>query len=53
MEDQFKHVKALIAKAAEANSGDKAGDAMKYSQAALNAANALCSLATAQERFTK
>lgn len=35
------HVEALIAKAAEAA---KADDAMKFSQAAYNAANAMCAL---------
>lgn len=38
------HVEAMIAKAANA---DKADDAMKFSQAACNAANALCALKTA------
>jgi len=37
-------VKKLIEKAANA---EKADDAMKFSQAALNAANAMCSLKTA------
>lgn len=37
----MEHVTALIKKAAEVAD---AGDAMKFSQAALNAANALCSL---------
>ncbi len=40
-----KHVEKLIAKAAEAG---KADDAMKFSQAACNAANAMCSLASAK-----
>lgn len=38
-------VKKLIEKAADA---DKADDAMKFSQAATNAANAMCSLASAK-----
>lgn len=37
-------VEAMIKKASAA---DKAEDAMKFSQAALNAANAMCSLETA------
>lgn len=41
MTENAKHVKSLIAKSAQA---DKSEDAMRYSQAALNAANALCSL---------
>ena len=36
-----KHVEALIAKAAAA---DKSEDAMRFSQAACNAANAMCAL---------
>lgn len=36
-----KHVEAMITKAAKA---DKADDALKFSQAACNAANALCAL---------
>lgn len=36
-----KHVEELIEKAAKA---DRADDAMKFSQAACNAANALCAL---------
>jgi hypothetical protein len=36
-------VKELISKAAKANDS---GDAMRFSQAACNAANALCSLAS-------
>jgi hypothetical protein len=39
------HVEALIKKAAEQQD---AGDAMKFSQAALNAANAMCSLGNAK-----
>lgn len=38
------HVEAMIQKAAEST---KADDAMKFSQAAINAANAMCSLETA------
>lgn len=41
MED---HVKSLIAKAGQANTAD---EAMKFAQAALNAANAMCSLKVA------
>lgn len=41
MTESKKHVESLIAKAAQAVS---ALEAMQYSQAALNAANALCSL---------
>jgi len=37
-----KHVEALIKKAAEVASAD---EAMKFSQAACNAANAMCALA--------
>lgn len=39
------HVEAMIKKAAEA---DKADDALKFSQAACNAANAMCALASAK-----
>lgn len=42
MNDTKKHIENLIAKAAAA---EKSDDAMKLSQAALNAANAMCSLA--------
>lgn len=41
MNDLKYHVETMIKKASEA---DKADDAMKFSQAALNAANAICSL---------
>lgn len=41
MDDSRKHVKDLIKKAAEA---DKSEDAMRYSQAAQNAANAMAVL---------
>lgn len=42
MTDTTTHVETLIDKAAKA---DKSEDAMKFSQAAVNAANALCALA--------
>lgn len=38
------HIETLIAKAAEA---EKSEDAMRFSQAAVNAANAMCALGTA------
>lgn len=41
------HVKTLIEKAAKSNDPDSA---MKYAQAALNAANALCSLAVVEKK---
>lgn len=41
-----KHVEELIAKAAKA---EKSDDAMKFSQAACNAANAMCSLVSAKK----
>lgn len=44
MDKQAEQVKQLIAKAADA---DKSDDALKFSQAAANAANAMCALATA------
>jgi hypothetical protein len=44
MTDQRQQVETMIKKASET---DKADDAMKFSQAALNAANAMCSLETA------
>lgn len=44
MSEAKKQVQTLIKKASEA---DKADDAMKFAQAALNAANAMCSLNTA------
>lgn len=50
MTDETKHVENLIAKAAAANTAD---EAMRFSQAALNAANAMCSLATAKNIKTK
>lgn len=46
MEKQIDAVKALILSAEKAASAD---EAMKRAQAALNAANALCSLRAAQE----
>lgn len=42
MTEQKKQIELMIEKASKT---DKADDAMKFSQAALNAANALCSLA--------
>jgi hypothetical protein len=45
MSDSKTEVKELIAKAAKAERPD---DAMKFAQAALNAANALCSLGEAK-----
>lgn len=42
--DNAGNVDSLILKAAQA---EKADEAMKFAQAALNAANAMCSLATA------
>jgi len=41
MTEMKEHVEALIKKAGEANTPD---EAMKFAQAALNAANAICSL---------
>lgn len=40
-----KHVQELIKKAAEADASD---DAMRFSQAACNAANAMCALASSK-----
>lgn len=40
-----KHVEAMITKAAKA---EKSDDALKFSQAACNAANAMCSLGAAK-----
>ena len=45
MNDNTKHVEALIKKAAEA---EKSEDAMRFSQAACNAANAVCSMKSAE-----
>ena len=39
------HVEAMVKKAAEA---EKSDDALKFSQAACNAANAMCALGTAK-----
>ena len=44
MDEQRKQIETLIKKAAEA---DDANDAMKFAQAATNAANAMCALQTA------
>lgn len=44
MTDMKTHVQTMIKKAAEAS---KADDAMKFAQAACNAANAMCALGTA------
>lgn len=44
MTEQKKNVEALIEKAARAHDS---GDAMRFSQAALNAANAMCAVGTA------
>lgn len=49
MEKQ-KQIEALIDKAAAA---ETAGDAMKFSQAAVNAANALCALGIAKSQKQK
>ncbi len=46
-EDTAKHVAALAAKAAQAY---KSEDAMRFSQAAGNVANALCALKTAARK---
>lgn len=45
MSQSADHVEAMIAKAAQA---EKADDAMKFSQAACNAANAMCALGAAK-----
>ncbi|PJJ86875.1 hypothetical protein CLV77_1435 [Brevirhabdus pacifica] len=45
MKDQAEQIKLLIAKAAEAHS---AAEALHFSQAACNAANALCALRSAE-----
>ena len=47
MTDQKQHIESLIAKAADAKDSN---DAMRYAQAALNAANALCSLSAAMKQ---
>jgi hypothetical protein len=46
MTELKKKIETLIEKAASARTAD---EAMKYSQAALNGANALCSMATADQ----
>lgn len=46
MTEARKQIETLVSKASQA---DKADDAMKFSQAALNAANALCSLFVAEK----
>lgn len=48
VEDQEKNVKDLIEKAAKA---EKADDALKFSQAACNAANAVCAMRSAKNIF--
>lgn len=45
MEDQIRAIEKLIEKAAET---DCSQEAMRFSQAACNAANALCGMKTAQ-----
>lgn len=50
MSDLKKHVEDMISEAAKAKDSQ---DAMRFSQAALNAANAMCSLATAANLATK
>lgn len=50
MSAQENEVKVLIAKAAKA---EKSDDALKFSQAACNAANAMCSLETAKNLQVK
>lgn len=47
MTEAVNQIKELIAKAAKAERPD---DAMKLSQAALNAANALCSIAVIEKK---
>lgn len=47
MTDNTKDVATLIDKAAKANDS---ADAMRFSQAACNAANALCALKTANDK---
>lgn len=44
MKDLKKHVETLVAQAAQAKDS---GDAIRFAQAALNAANAMCALGTA------
>ena len=50
MNDQESQVKELIAKAAKAENPDHA---LKFSQAACNAANALCGLSQAKTQWPK
>ena len=45
MDTEEKHIKAMIAKAGGTKYSD---DALKFAQAAFNAANAMCSLETAK-----
>jgi len=47
MEDKSKEVAALIDKAAKA---DDSADALRFSQAACNAANAMCAVKTADKQ---
>lgn len=46
MSDMKEHVEKMIEKASKA---DDAGEAMKFSQAAVNAANAMCALKAATQ----
>ena len=50
MSEIEKHVETLVLKAA---SSDRAADAMQFSQAACNAANALCALGAAKREAAK
>jgi hypothetical protein len=50
MDDQKTQIELMIKKASEAKSSD---DALKFSQAACNAANALCSLIHAKSESAK
>jgi len=45
MTEMKKHVETMVKQAVEAKDS---GDAMRFSQAALNAANAMCALGTAE-----
>lgn len=47
MEDKSKEVAALIDKAAQA---EKSEDALRFSQAACNAANAMCAVKAAESK---
>lgn len=49
-EDLKKHVETMVKRAAEAADS---GDAMRFSQAAQNAANAMCALGTAERENQK